>query len=66
MGAVAHGECQTCGSRAPVELAARIAELELMIKRLIHDGHHMIDRLGGGYSSRAHMMLYAEAKALLK
>lgn len=28
MGAVAHGECQVCGSRAPVELAARVRELE--------------------------------------
>ncbi len=32
MGAVAHGECQTCGSRAPVELAARLVELEATLR----------------------------------
>lgn len=32
MGAVAHGECQVCGSRAPVDMASRIAELEAALR----------------------------------
>lgn len=38
MGCVAHGECPTCGSRKPIELARRIVELEALVEAAYHEG----------------------------
>jgi hypothetical protein len=47
----------------PYKERKRVAELETMLARVMHDGRGMI---GSGYRTHAQMMLYAEATQLLK
>ncbi len=43
MGAVAHGECPACGSRAPVDLAAHVMQLEAALEMVL--SVRMLDNL---------------------
>ena len=54
MSAVAHGECQVCGSKAPVELATRVIELETALRSIVEmDALQFIDREGAAAQSNA-------------
>ncbi len=52
MGAIAHGECQCCGSKSPIELAARVMELEGVVSVLL-DSYLSTDSFDGNKDALA-------------